>query len=1321
MLKPSLLSLKRIKPVFFSLIAILSVSFLYNNCSKNGFQLSDTEGSTALASSEPRVSAVSFRSGPADYVNTNSVDFSYDISGDNISSVSAQCYLDQTLMADCSSPIDLSAKPDGDYTLTVEAANQNSLVLAQAKRSFRLDRRSPVLVINSAPSGTINVTSASIAFSVTDNFPGAISYCSLDNAAYAVCTSPYSMSNLAQGAHSVKIYAQDKASNKSGTQTILFSVNTAIAIPSVAISQMPAAFSNSASASFSFSGASTGSTIASYQCSMDNSAFAACSSPQAYSSLAEGSHSFAVKSIDATGQSSSPANYSFAVDVTKPSTPVVSSNQMNPTKSTSLNLTFNSTDSSGVAKYECKLDAGSFAACVSPQAFSGLSSASHTFAVRATDKAGNISAEGSYSIVVDAVAPVVTITAQPTTGTLSTSASFAFSVSDGLSGVNLVECQLDSQAYASCASPQAYNNLAVGTHTFNLRGTDKAGNSSLQSYSWSIAAAPTPTPSITPIQDPTPPPAGAPQMQFQLAADGTVTVTDLTSNQTLTSAQKALYLGIQGGGLGLVDKVQAISNSGGVAVYRISRAAYADAYVDLQVTSGQGLKFVLSAVQNGATSIVSGVSLRFALPRSQNQMACEPHGIHCGHSSLGLTAICLSSNCNNETQISTPGMGGVRYGPDSGAVPMWGNDISWTSSALEPLQGSAFAIFMSSYPYRSANHRLALLQYYGTISRMPKDTFNSTLFWLGAVSSDAVGAATLAQTYGFKDFMMVGSSWQLSQGLANPRTDLATVLSSINAKGLTTGLHYLSARVNPSNPGYAYVYKNSAGSPVLSPDDPNAYIWNTYSTANIDMFSKSYTDILGKLPVSGIYLDGIEEMKGPDAWFRYLSDMNAGTGAGLQASTGVYSRLFPVLRQGVIGDQWSIQNSPTPGFWATNFLIPTFMENLRNAMSPRVGWLPIAGTGGTDQDYEVMLNAAVALGSPFTLEVTGSQITSNVTRMNMFKNKLAVLNQLNTEREIAYESGDFIQMKFADGKSSIGVFGQTSADTSANRLSARVYGANVQFSTEGALFDGTMPSLPSYGSPRGVPNGGYMEVSPSALTVGEQQGFTVETWVKIDSANASQRASLMHKGRGYGFYYNAGTVVGYISPDENMNFAVSIAGPITAGVWSHLAYTYDKATRVATMYINGRSIGSSTASTSFLYSPDERAIRLGTFKGSLASTRVYSRALTATEVAAEAASKASTPASGLVLSLPMTADTYTSSHSGTFRAPGPFFISPLALGIIGTLELRFTGKPANASCSIQVDGQPAGNVAADANGEVVYRYSLNSTTLDLHQVSASCP
>jgi len=490
---------KKMKLFSASVVTMFCSSMFFANCSQHGFQLADDAGELSLGSSgDPSAVAISFQSAPADLVTSDSVSFNYSLSGQNISNVSLKCYLNGAVQPNCSSPLSLSGLADNDYTFTVEAMNQNSLVLATAKRSFRVDRQAPVLTVQQAPPATLGATAFDVSFSVTDNYPGAVSYCSLDNAAAALCDSPYHLVSLAIGAHSVKIYAQDKAGNKSTTQTLSFTVN--LAVPTVAISQTPAAVTNSTSASFSFSGSSSNSTITSYECAIDNGAYAACTSPRSYTGLGEASHTFSVRAKDAIGQTSSPASYSFAVDLTKPSMPVVASNLLDPSKMTSLNLTFNSSDSSGINKFECKLDAGAYAACVSPQTYNNLSIANHTFLVRATDKAGNVSAEGSYSITIDNAAPVVTITSQPASSTQSTSASFSFTVSDVLSGVNLMECQLDNQMFASCTSPKNYTSLAVGTHNFVVRGSDKAGNSATQSYSWTIAAAatPTPTPTATP-------------------------------------------------------------------------------------------------------------------------------------------------------------------------------------------------------------------------------------------------------------------------------------------------------------------------------------------------------------------------------------------------------------------------------------------------------------------------------------------------------------------------------------------------------------------------------------------------------------------------------------------------------------------------------------------------------------------------------------------------------------------------------------------------------------------------------------------------------
>jgi len=76
---------------------------------------------------------------------------------------------------------------------------------------------------------------------------------------------------------------------------------------------------------------------------------------------------------------------------------------------TSATFTFSATDAgTGVAGFECSLDAAAFSTCTSPRNLTGLSGGSHTFQVRATDNIGNTdSTPASFIWTVDATAPVV--------------------------------------------------------------------------------------------------------------------------------------------------------------------------------------------------------------------------------------------------------------------------------------------------------------------------------------------------------------------------------------------------------------------------------------------------------------------------------------------------------------------------------------------------------------------------------------------------------------------------------------------------------------------------------------------------------------------------------------------------------------------------------------------------------------------------------------------------------------------------------------------------------------------------------------------------
>jgi hypothetical protein len=76
-------------------------------------------------------------------------------------------------------------------------------------------------------------------------------------------------------------------------------------------------------------------------------------------------------------------------DTTAPDTTITSA-PANPTTSTSASFAFTATESGSA--FTCKLDAGAYAVCTSPKAYTGLTAASHTFSVRATDAAGNTDA-----------------------------------------------------------------------------------------------------------------------------------------------------------------------------------------------------------------------------------------------------------------------------------------------------------------------------------------------------------------------------------------------------------------------------------------------------------------------------------------------------------------------------------------------------------------------------------------------------------------------------------------------------------------------------------------------------------------------------------------------------------------------------------------------------------------------------------------------------------------------------------------------------------------------------------------------------------------
>lgn len=85
----------------------------------------------------------------------------------------------------------------------------------------------------------------------------------------------------------------------------------------------------------------------------------------------------------------------------------------------------------------------------------------------------------------DTTAPETTIDSGPSGTVNSSTATFAFSASESGS---TFECRLDGGAWIACTSPKQYTGLPNGSHTFEARATDSAGNVDLTpaSRTWTI-------------------------------------------------------------------------------------------------------------------------------------------------------------------------------------------------------------------------------------------------------------------------------------------------------------------------------------------------------------------------------------------------------------------------------------------------------------------------------------------------------------------------------------------------------------------------------------------------------------------------------------------------------------------------------------------------------------------------------------------------------------------------------------------------------------------------------------------------------------------
>jgi hypothetical protein len=266
----------------------------------------DADCEETLATAGPPDTSVA--DGPATFTRQTAATFAFGAT----EPATFECSLDGATFAACSSTPTYTGLAEGDHELRVRAVDGvGKTDPVPAAYAFTVDTSAPAIAFSSTPGATTNRATAGFAFAAAD--PSATVECRLDAAGWAPCASPTAMqyAGLADGAHTVTVRATDPAGN-AGEVAWTWTQDTVR--PQTLLTSGPASTipvtSGSATLTFAAQGGDR------FECSLDGGAWSACASPVAYAGLANGTHTFAVRAVDAAGNvDGTPSTRTWTVSV----------------------------------------------------------------------------------------------------------------------------------------------------------------------------------------------------------------------------------------------------------------------------------------------------------------------------------------------------------------------------------------------------------------------------------------------------------------------------------------------------------------------------------------------------------------------------------------------------------------------------------------------------------------------------------------------------------------------------------------------------------------------------------------------------------------------------------------------------------------------------------------------------------------------------------------------------------------------------------------------------------------------------------------------
>jgi large repetitive protein len=404
--------------------------------------------------------------------------------------------------------VNAGSLPQGTYTAEARQTDAASNTGYSSQDVFTVDTTPPTVTLYTPADGThtndtmpeisgVAGTAVQDAPSVTVTVTGGASPVQLTaNVSPSGAWDVNLPESLADGNYAVQAAQQDLAGN-TGYSYSDFTIDTTP--PQTFLDSGPVGTTSSTTATFTFHSTDALSQAGStFQCQLDGGIWTTCSSPQSYSGLADGTHTFSVEAVDGAGNVDyTGATDTWTINSTLPPVTLDAPAENAFTNDTTPTFSGSAGTATGDSVVRVLIYAGTDLSGSPVQTLDAVVASDGTWSATATTLANGTyvayaqqsngagtATSDTHTFTVNTQAPTTTITVGPPGNSGTGAASFSFVSSEAGS---TFQCQLDGGAWTPCVSPQDYSGLGDGSHTFEVRATDPAGNvGAPASQTWSV-------------------------------------------------------------------------------------------------------------------------------------------------------------------------------------------------------------------------------------------------------------------------------------------------------------------------------------------------------------------------------------------------------------------------------------------------------------------------------------------------------------------------------------------------------------------------------------------------------------------------------------------------------------------------------------------------------------------------------------------------------------------------------------------------------------------------------------------------------------------